>query len=207
MFTGRVCAIAGGSGAGKTTLANKLLAELGGRGTHITIDWYYRDLTAMDPADRALVNYDHPDSLEVDLFVEDLGRLADGHAVEAPIYDFASHTRSSSTRRVAPAEVVVTEGIHLLGLAGVRALSDQLVFIDVPADIRFDRRAKRDVRERGRTLESVQAQWKEFVAPMHDEWVEPSKRFADRLVGADEDLDDVATELASHLTAHRDTTG
>lgn len=194
-----VCAIAGGSGAGKTTLANKLLDVLGDQATHITIDWYYRDLSHLTPPERDAVNFDHPDSLEVDLFVEHLNQLRVGTPIDAPIYDFASHTRTAGTIHVEARPIVITEGIHLLGLEAVRAACDLLVFIDVPAELRLERRIRRDVQERGRTPDSVTAQWQRTVAPMHDRFVEPSKRQADVIVGADEDLDVVAQTLACQL--------
>lgn len=196
----QVCAIAGGSGAGKTTLALKVLDRLGTNGSHFTIDWYYRDLSHLSPAERAAVNFDHPDSLEVDLFAEHLGALAAGHDIEAPIYDFATHTRTSATQGVEARPCIVTEGIHLLGLAPVRTLCTVAVFIDVAADIRLRRRIIRDIAERGRTEQSVRDQWNTTVAPMHDQFVQPSMATADRVVTVDEDLDRVADELVERLT-------
>lgn len=197
----RVCAIAGGSGAGKTTLAMKLLDRMRSRATHCTIDWYYRDLGHLTPSARDAVNFDDPASLEVELFVEHLAALTQGSAIEAPVYDFATHTRTEQTLTVEPAPTVLTEGIHLLGLAGVRELCDIKVFIDVPAETRLERRIQRDVVERGRSEESVRAQWALTVAPMHDALVEPSRAFADRIVRVDEDLETVADELAGLLAS------
>lgn len=194
-----LCAIAGGSGAGKTTLALKLLDRLGADGAHFTIDWYYRDLTHLTPAERNEVNYDHPDSLEVDLFGTHLAALASGQSIDAPVYDFATHTRTDQTLPVDARPFIVTEGIHLLGLESVRRACAHLVFIDVAADIRLARRVTRDVAERGRTDESVRAQWARHVAPMHDQFVQPSRAFATRVVTVDEDLDVVADELAVSL--------
>lgn len=198
-MTSRVCAIAGGSGAGKTTLANKLLEELTGHATHITIDWYYRDLGHLSAAERDAVNFDHPDSLEVDLFVRHLDQLRNGTSIDAPVYDFATHTRTAETRLVQAEPLVITEGIHLLGLAEVREICDVLVFIDVAADVRLARRMQRDVRERGRTEQSVKLQWDRTVAPMHDQFVEPSKQFATIIVGELDDLNDAASQIATHL--------
>lgn len=195
----QVCAISGGSGAGKTTLAVALLDRLGDQASHHTIDWYYRDLSHLSDAERAVVNFDHPDSLEVDLFVRDLAALRAGQDIEAPVYDFSTHTRSAETFAVASRPVIVAEGIHLLALESVRAVCDHLVFIDVDADLRLERRIRRDVIERGRTEESVRSQWAATVAPMHDEFVQPSAQFANYTVQADDDLDAVADELAELL--------
>lgn len=177
----------------------KLLDRLGALGSHLTIDWYYRDLSHLTPAERAVVNFDHPDSLEVPLFAEHLGMLASGKPVEAPIYNFASHTRTANTQPVQARPFIVTEGIHLLGLQPVRKLCTLGVFIDVDADLRLERRIRRDVVQRGRTEASVRSQWAATVAPMHEQFVQPSARHADRRVSADEDLDAVADELATQL--------
>lgn len=195
----QICAISGGSGAGKTTLAVKLLERLGDQGAHLTIDWYYRDLSHLTPDQRAVVNFDHPNSLEVDLFARHLSQLKTGTAVDAPVYDFASHTRSTETHRVDARPCIVTEGIHLLGLDKVRASCALLVFIDVDAQVRLERRLRRDVAERGRTQASVLDQWHTTVAPMHDEFVQPSAAFAHRVVALHEDLDAVADELFATL--------
>lgn len=195
----QICAIAGGSGAGKTTLAMKLLDRLGAKGSHLTIDWYYRDLSHLTPAERAVVNFDHPDSLEIELFAEHLELLVAGSDIEAPVYDFATHTRSSRTQCVEARECIVTEGIHLLGIAAVREICALTVFVDVDADIRLTRRVRRDVAERGRTEASVRDQWATTVAPMHDQFVQPSCAYADRAVTVDEDLDVVADELLRRI--------
>lgn len=201
----RVCAISGGSGAGKTTLAMKLLERLGDDGSHLTIDWYYRDLSHLNAQERAAVNFDHPDSLEVDLFVRDLQKIRSGETVDAPVYDFATHTRTDETLAVESRPVIVTEGIHLLGLEAVRAECSTLVFIDVAAEIRLARRLERDVVQRGRTHESVVEQWATTVAPMHERFVEPSKQFAHVIVSFGEDLDEVGARLAGRLLAKSQT--
>jgi uridine kinase len=197
----RICAISGGSGAGKTTLALRLLDRLESAGTHLTIDWYYRDLSHLTARERAEVNFDHPDSLDVDTFVDDLCRLKSGSRVAAPVYDFSSHMRTAESRVVEPAPIIVTEGIHLLGLEAVRAQCDVMVFIDVSAEIRLDRRLRRDFVERGRSTESVLEQWHTTVAPMHDRFVQPSMAHADVVVGFDDRLDRVARQLAERLVA------
>jgi uridine kinase len=195
----QICAIAGGTGAGKTTLALKLLDRLGDRAIHLTIDGYYRDLSGLTPEERSAVNFDHPDSLEADLFAKHLSLLQAGQPVEAPVYDFATHSRSNDTQLVEPRECIVTEGIHLLGLAPIRERCALTVFIHVDAEIRLSRRLQRDVAERGRTEESVREQWMTTVAPMHDQFVQPSAAFANRVVTIDEDLDLVADELSARM--------
>lgn len=196
-----ICAIAGGSGAGKTTLAQMLMEHLGDRCGHLAIDWYYRDLRHLTPDERSAVNYDHPDSLELDLYADHLTDLRDGQAVDAPVYDFATHTRSAEVSRVESLPTVVTEGILLLAIDQALPLFDLKVFIDVSAELRLERRLRRDQHERGRDPEDIRRQWNEFVAPMHDQLVEPSKVHADRLVTEDEDLGAVAAELAERLGA------
>lgn len=194
-----VCTIAGGSGAGKTTLARKLHDRLGDGSSQLAIDWYYRDLRHLTPAERALVNYDHPDSLEVDLFCADLATLGQGKPVTAPVYDFATHTRTSETLPIEPAPVILSEGIHLLALEGVRRLSEMRIFIDVSAELRLERRLRRDVEERGRDHADVLRQWESTVAPMHDEFVQPSQAHATHVVAENDDLDMVADQLLQEL--------
>lgn len=195
----QICAIAGGSGAGKTTLAFKLLERLGDQASHHTIDWYYRDLSHLSAAKRAVVNFDHPDSLEVELFAEHLTLLAAGNDIDAPIYDFATHTRTAETQHIEARRCIVTEGIHLLGISAVRDSCALTVFVDVDPDVRLERRTRRDVAERGRTPASVLEQWITTVAPMHDQFVQPSCAHADRVVTIDENLDTVADELMERL--------
>lgn len=177
----------------------KLLDRLGENGSHLTIDWYYRDLSHLTAAERAVVNFDHPDSLEVDLFAEHLLHIESGNPVDAPVYDFATHSRQAETVRIEPHRCIVTEGIHLLGLESVRPRCALKVFINVDAELRLERRIRRDVAERGRTIESVHEQWATTVAPMHEQFVQPSMAFADRVVESHEELDTVADELASRL--------
>lgn len=194
-----ICAIAGGSGAGKTTLARKVLERLGDDGGLLAIDWYYRDLSHLTMEERKAVNYDHPDSLEVERYAEDLALLRSGTDVVAPVYDFATHTRTGEVHEVPAQPVIITDGILLLALDEALAHYDHAVFIDVPDDLRRERRIQRDVVERGRDADDIERQWAEFVGPMHDELVEPSKVHAHQIVSADEDLDTVADALAADL--------
>ena len=148
----------------------------------VTQDAYYRDLADLSPAQRTSRNFDHPDSIEIGLFVDHLRKLKDGLPVEQPVYDFTRHARTDRTIRVEPRDVVLAEGILLFHFPEVRELLDVKIYVDTPADIRLLRRFRRDIRERGRTFESVGEQYVRTVRPMHEEFVEPSKRFADVII-------------------------
>ncbi len=199
-MTVKVCGICGGSGAGKTTLTRRVLSSLGTDLVSVlAFDSYYRDLTDIPMSERVLRNYDHPDSLDHELFVNHLDMLRAGRSIDVPIYDFATHTRRAETERVEAHPLVVVEGILLASFPEVAARIDLLVFIDVSEDIRLERRIKRDVAERGRRPDDVRRQFAETVAPMHDLFVEPFKNSADRVVGIDEDYDVVARELCASM--------
>lgn len=177
-----VVGIAGGTGSGKTTVAHKLAASMPGRCVIVDHDAYYRDQSHLSPAERAHINYDHPASLESSLLVEHLRTLRAGHAVDVPIYDYANHARSAQTRRVEPARVIIVEGILVFTEAALREQMDVKIFVDTDADIRLMRRIRRDLEHRGRTFNSVRDQYYATVRPMHLEYVEPSKRWADLIV-------------------------
>ncbi len=174
-----IIGVAGGSGSGKTTVVREIVSRLGPDDVAlIQHDSYYRDRSELSPTERAKVNYDHPDSLETSLLVEDVRSLQDGHAVNVPVYDFSTHTRTAEVVPLAPRKVVIVEGILVLADPDLRAQMAMRVFVDTDPDIRMIRRLRRDMRERGRTLESVVTQYLESVRPMHLEFVEPSKRHA-----------------------------
>jgi len=178
-----VIGIAGGTGSGKTTVAHKLAAEIPShRCASIDHDSYYRDQSALPPEERARVNYDHPSALESSLLAEHLRLLRAGQTVEIPIYDFVTHTRRADTRRVAPAPVIIVEGILVFVEAAVREQLDIKIFVDTDADIRLMRRIRRDLEQRGRSFQSVRDQYYATVRPMHLEFVEPSKRWADLIL-------------------------
>lgn len=175
--------IAGGSGCGKTTVVGALVAGLAPAEVAIVHhDAYYRDFAHLPPQERARINFDHPDSLETSLLVEHLEALRRGRPVEVPTYDFATHTRRRGTEPVKPTPVVIVDGILVLADPDLRAMMDIRIFIDTDPDLRFIRRLQRDVDERGRTHESVVDQYLATVRPMHLEFVEPSKRYADVIV-------------------------
>lgn len=178
-----VIAIAGGSGSGKTTVARAILSRVGAhRIAYLQHDSYYRELTGLPPAQRAMVNFDHPDSLETELLIEHVARLKNGHGVDVPVYDFTTHSRTGITMHVEPHRVIIVEGILILALPELRELFDVKIFVDTDADIRFIRRLKRDIEERGRTTEAVIQQYLSTVRPMHLDFVDPSKRYADVII-------------------------
>ena len=175
--------VAGGTGSGKTTVARAILQRIGSeRIVHLEQDEYYRDLSHLPMEERRKVNFDHPDALETDLFVAHLAQLQAGQPVESPICDFATYTRLARTRRLEPRPVILVEGILILAEKSVRERLDIKVFVDTDADLRFIRRLMRDTAQRGRTPESVVQQYLATVRPMHLEFVEPSKRYADIII-------------------------
>ena len=196
----RLFGICGGSGAGKTTLAIQLIQRLGDeRVSALAFDAYYRDLSHITMEERKQVNYDHPDSLDNELFAAHLTELRAGRSVDVPEYDFSTHTRTGGATRVEARDVVIVEGILLFSFPGIHDLLDHAVFIDVPEQIRLERRIRRDVAERGRDADDVRRQFAEFVAPMHDEHVQPFRDRAHRVVNVDEDLHRVADEVVGQL--------
>jgi uridine kinase len=178
-----VIGIAGGTGSGKSTVAKVIIDRVGAN--HIALlphDAYYKDLAQLDPVHRAANNFDHPDSLETNLMIEHIKRLKNYQSVELPVYDFKTHTRTSQTLHLDPQPVILVEGILILAEKGLRELFDVKIYVDTDPDIRFIRRLERDIAERGRTSTSVIKQYMSTVRPMHLEFVEPSKRYADVII-------------------------
>lgn len=175
--------IAGGSGSGKTTVAQAILGRVGpDRISFLQHDSYYKDLSGLPPTQRADLNFDHPNSLDTDLLIEHVLSLRQGRPVQVPIYDFSTHSRTNQTFAVAAHRVILVEGILIFVEAALRGLFDVKIFVDTDADLRFIRRLERDISERGRTTESVIRQYQTTVRPMHLEFVEPSKRYADVII-------------------------
>ena len=200
-----VIGIAGGSGSGKTTVAQVILQRVGpDRIAFIQHDAYYKDLSGLPPAQRADVNFDHPNSLETDLMIRHVSELRAGRSVEVPIYDFAMHSRTDRTFTVKARGVILIEGILIFVEPALRDLCDIKLFVDTDSDIRFIRRLQRDISERGRTADSVVKQYLATVRPMHLEFVEQSKRYADVIIpegGLNEAaLDMVVARIESLLT-------
>ncbi len=178
-----VIGVAGGTGSGKTTVASAILRRVGEERISVLFhDAYYKEWADLPKDVLDGKNFDHPDSLETGLLVRHVRALREGKAVEAPIYDFRTHRRTSETRHVAPKPILLVEGILLFAEPDLRKLFDVKIFVDTDADIRLIRRVRRDIAERGRTLESVFAQYQATVRPMHLEFVEPSKRWADLII-------------------------
>lgn len=177
-----VIGIAGGSGSGKTTLMKNLCERFDGEITVLSHDNYYRRRDELTYEERSAINYDEPAAFETDLMVHQLAQLKQGKAIDCPVYDFTVHNRSSETIHVVPKSVIVVEGILIFADEGLRDLMDIKIFVDTDADIRLCRRVKRDVNKRGRSLESVLNQYMQTVKPMHERYVEPSKKYADLVV-------------------------
>ena len=177
-----VIGIAGGTGSGKTTLMKRLVERFGSDVTVLSHDNYYRRRDEMPFEERCKLNYDEPAALETDLMAIHLDALRHGQAIDCPVYDFAQHNRSNDTVRIEPKPVIIVEGILIFENKPLRDLMDIKIFVDTDADIRLCRRIRRDVRERGRTLESVIEQYQTTVKPMHEKYVEPSKRHAHLVV-------------------------
>ena len=177
-----VIGIAGGTGSGKTTLMKNIIDRFSGVVTVLSHDNYYKRHDEMPYEERCKLNYDEPAAFDTSLMVYHLDQLRHGYPVECPVYDFTVHNRSGETIHVAPKNVIIVEGILIFENEALRDLMDIKIFVDTDADVRLCRRIKRDVEKRGRTLESVLTQYQDTVKPMHEKYVEPSKKYADLVV-------------------------
>lgn len=177
-----IIGIAGGTGSGKTTLTEKLKAEFGEDVSVLYHDNYYKSHSEMPYEERTRLNYDHPDAFETDLMIRDIQALRRGETVRCPVYDYTIHDRSGETVEVCPTKVIIIEGILIFENQALRDLMDIKIFVDADADVRILRRIMRDVKKRGRSLDSVVNQYLTTVKPMHQQFVEPSKRYADIVV-------------------------
>ena len=177
-----VIGIAGGTGSGKTTLMKNLIAEFADNVTVLSHDNYYKRHDELTYEERCQLNYDEPAALETDLMAYHLDLLRQGQTIDCPVYDFTVHNRSDETVRIVPKNVIIVEGILIFENDALRALMDIRIFVDTDADVRLCRRIKRDVNKRGRSLESVLTQYQQTVKPMHERYVEPSKKYAHMVV-------------------------
>ena len=177
-----VIGIAGGSGSGKTTLMKNLVERFGDAVTVLSHDNYYKRHDELTYEERCLINYDEPAAFETDLMAAHLDSLRHGQAIDCPVYDYTVHNRSDETVHIVPKPVIIVEGILIFADAALRELMDIRIFVDTDSDVRLCRRIKRDVNKRGRTLESVLTQYQQTVKPMHEKYVEPSKKHANLVV-------------------------
>ena len=177
-----VIGIAGGTGSGKTTLMKNIVAQFGGMVSVLSHDNYYKRRDDLSFEDRCKINYDEPAALDTSLMVYHLEQLRQGFAIDCPVYDFAQHNRSNETLRIEPNRVIIVEGIMIFENEPLRNLMDIKIFVDTDADVRLCRRIKRDVNKRGRSLDSVLTQYQTTVKPMHEKYVEPSKKYANLVV-------------------------
>ncbi len=178
-----VFAVAGGTASGKTTVARAVLGAVGARHVaYLPHDAYYKDRDDLSAEERALLNYDHPNSLETKLLIKHIKQLLEWETAHVPVYDFTNHRRTEETVLVEPSPIILVDGILVFTRRKLRELMDIKVFVDTDSDVRFIRRLKRDMDERGRSLNSVVSQYLETVRPMHIKFVEPSKRFADVII-------------------------
>ena len=177
-----VIGIAGGTGSGKTTLMNNIMTQFEGKVTVLSHDNYYKRHDELTFEERSGLNYDEPNAIETSLMVEHLRALRNGQAIDCPVYDFTRHNRSDETIRLEPKQVIIVEGILIFENEPLRNLMDIRLFVDTDADVRLCRRIKRDVTKRGRTLESVLKQYQATVKPMHEKYVEPSKKYANLVI-------------------------
>jgi uridine kinase len=177
-----IVGIAGGTGSGKTTITDRLVEKFGGNVSVVHHDNYYKAHHNMTYEERCLLNYDHPDSFDTDMMIEHLQQLKEGKSIECPIYDYTIHDRSDQTVTIEPTRVIIVEGILIYADPRVCDQIDVKIFVDTDADVRILRRIQRDVQERGRSLESVINQYLATVKPMHEQFVEPSKRRADVII-------------------------
>lgn len=196
-----VVGVAGGTGSGKTTLVNQLKERLGESVSVLAHDNYYRAHDDLIYDERVKLNYDHPDAYETELMVKHLAALRHGEPIERPVYSFADHNRTNEVVRVESSRVILVEGILILGSPELRELMDIKVFVEAEADVRIVRRMLRDVSERGRSLKSVAKQYLSTVKPMHETFVEPSKRFADLIVPSIGDTTVAINALVSLIEA------
>ena len=198
-----IIGIAGGTGSGKTTLMKNLVKEFGDQVAVVSHDNYYKRHDELTYEERCLINYDEPAAFENELMTHHLDCLRHGQAVDCPVYDYTVHNRSNETVRIGPKPVIIVEGILIFADEALRELMDIRIFVDTDADIRLCRRVKRDVNKRGRTLESVLTQYQQTVKPMHDKYVEPSKKYANLVVPEGGKnyvaLDMIAQRIRRHL--------
>lgn len=198
-----IVGVAGGTGSGKTTLARKIMQAFSGKSVLLSHDFYYNDNKHMPYEQRVLQNYDHPDSLQTDLLIQHLQQLKSGCSISHPTYNFEEHLRSDIWIQIEPTELIVVEGILLFENKQLCDLLDLKIYVDTDADLRFIRRLRRDVKNRGRSMDSVINQYVTTVKPMHEQFVEPYKKYADLIIpeGAHNQMavDSIISAIMAHI--------
>ncbi len=197
-----ICGIAGGANAGKTTIVNALKERFAAEDKALAIlplDSYNRDHSDLSLADRAKINFDHPDAFEHDLYLKHLALLKQGEVVDIPVYDFSTHSRTTEVERIEPAELIIGEGHLLFVIPEVVREFDARIFISAPEELRLKRRLERDVRERGRTPESIRTQFAATVAPMHDKYIEPSSSLADLILEGSAPIEESLEKVLEYI--------
>ena len=195
-----ILGIAGGTGSGKTFIADNLISIYNSNSINvINLDSYYKDLSHMGHQDRVKQNFDHPDSIDIDLIISHLNQISDGNDIDIPIYDFSNHVRLESTKTISQSNVIIMEGIFALHYMQLRKLYTLNIFIETSDDIRFQRRLIRDTKERGRTIGSIKDQFESTVLPMHEKFIEPSKQFADLIINGDNDITNIISSIKEKI--------
>ena len=197
-----ICGIAGGANAGKTTIVNALKERFAAEDKALAIlplDSYNRDHSDLSLADRAKINFDHPDAFEHDLYLKHLALLKQGEVVDIPVYDFSTHSRTTEVERIEPAELIIGEGHLLFVIPEVVREFDARIFISAPEELRLKRRLERDVRERGRTPESIRTQFATTVTPMHDKYIEPSSSLADLILEGSAPIEESLEKVLEYI--------
>ena len=195
--------IAGGTGSGKTFIVDNLLSIYNSNNINvINLDSYYKDLSHMGHQDRVKQNFDHPDSIDIDLIISHLKQIPDGNDVDIPIYDFSNHVRLETTKTISQSNVIIVEGIFALHYMQLRKLYTLNVFIETSEDIRFQRRLSRDTKERGRTIGSIKDQFESTVLPMHEKFIGPSKQFADLIIDGNSNIINIIRSIKEKIDTY-----
>ena len=195
--------IAGGTGSGKTFIVDNLLSIYNSNNINvINLDSYYKDLSHMGHQDRVKQNFDHPDSIDIDLIISHLKQISDGNDIDIPIYDFSNHVRLETTKTISQSNVIIVEGIFALHYMQLRKLYTLNVFIETSEDIRFQRRLSRDTKERGRTLGSIKDQFESTVLPMHEKFIGPSKQFADLIIDGNNNIINIIRSIKEKIDTY-----
>ena len=195
--------IAGGTGSGKTFIVDNLLSIYNSNNINvINLDSYYKDLSHMGYQDRVKQNFDHPDSIDIDLIISHLKQISDGNNIDVPIYDFSNHVRLETTKTISQSNVIIVEGIFALHYMQLRKLYTLNVFIETSEDIRFQRRLSRDKKERGRTIDSIKDQFESTVLPMHKKFIGPSKQFADLIIDGNNNIINIIRSIKEKVDTY-----